>query len=163
MTTTSSTRGTQQYRPQAILFYMGDNYTTLLVAMHQSRHYLVFALIRLHSVLHTYRETFRDSIDVSKTFRLRCDLCYKPHFALFSCNFLTNGLTHWSRVRNYQLNDYVSQESESTHSSTSITCVQKLCTFATLHLFVTFARFYDFNQTVHQKLVPDITNIGSVT
>ena len=120
-------------------------------------------LIRLHSVLRTYRETFCDSIDVSKTFRLRCDLRYKPHFVLFSCDFLTTGLTRWSRVRNYQSNNYVSQKLDSTNSSASITCVQELHTFATLRLFPTFACSYDFDQTIHRKLVPDITNLGSVT
>ena len=35
--------------------------------------------------------------------------------------------------------------------------------FATLRLFVTFARFYDFNQIIHRKLVPDMPNIGLIT
>ena len=32
-----------------------------------------------------------------------------------------------------------------------------------LHLFVTFARFYNFDHSIYQKLVPDILNIGSIT
>ena len=92
------------------------------------------AVIQLHSVLHTYRETFHDSTNVSKTFRLHCDFCYKPHFALFSCNFLTTGLTCWSRLQIYQSNDYVSQESESTHSSLAFKdcALLQLCTFLQL-------------------------------
>ena len=121
------------------------------------------AVIQLYSILRPYRDTFRDSTDVPKTFRLRCDLCYKLHFTHFSCDFLTTGLTRWSRVRISQSNDYVSQEFNSTHSSTSITCVQELRTFATLRLFATFACFYDFNQIVHRKLTPNITSIGSIT
>ena len=120
-------------------------------------------MIQLHSVLRTYRDTFCDSTDIPKTFRLCCDLRYNPHFALFSCDFLTTGLTRWSRVQIYQSNNYESQEFDSTHSSTSITCIQELCTFATLRLFATFACFYDFNQIIHRKLVPNITSIGSIT
>ena len=60
--------------------------------------YLFTLVIRLHSILCTYRDTFCDSTDVPTMYRSCCDLCYKPHFVLLSCDFLTTGLTHWSRV-----------------------------------------------------------------
>ena len=105
-------------------------------------------LIWLHSILRTYRDTFRNSTDVPTMYRLCCDLHYKPHFALFSCDFLTIGLTHWSRAQIYQLNDYMSQKLDSTHSLASTTCTRELRTFCDFVPFCDFCAFLWF-QSFH--------------
>ena len=103
-----------------------------------------YTLIWLHSILCTYRDTFRDSTDVPTTYWSRCNLRYKPHFALFSCDFLTTGFTHWSRAQIYQSNDYVSQKLDSTHSPASTTCIWELHTFCDFVPFCDFCAFLQF-------------------
>ena len=105
-------------------------------------------MIWLHSMLHTYGDTFCNSTNVPTTYWSCCDLCYKPHFALFTCDFLTISLTRWLRAQIYQSNDYMSQKLDSTHSSASTTCIQELCTFcdsAPFCNFCTFLQFWSFH------------------
>ena len=103
-----------------------------------------FSLVWLHSILHTYGDIFCDSTDVPKMFQSCYDLCYKLHFVLFHCDFLTASLTHWSRAPIYHLNNSISWEIVSTHFPLSAPCIQEMCTFCDVVPFCELCAFLQF-------------------
>ena len=126
--------------------------------------YLFTPVIRLHSILCTYRDTFHNSTDVPMTYHTTTSATSR--ILRFLVATFLQPVLHAGRGHKFTSWTIMYHRNSILHIPWHpLLAFENCALFVTLHCFATFVRFYNFNQIIHRnrKLVPDMLNIGSIT